>query len=88
MALAEVRLHFQTHARQRANVHLIRMCAPPSLTHNLNQVPPSRRYRKREIRSRLRNSIFGLFCPLTPQHATQQGSTLNGKVVSLSAIPC
>ena len=43
----------------------------PSLTHSLNQVPPSRRCRDLEIRSRLRNSIFGLFCLLTPQHAVQ-----------------
>ena len=69
--IQEVRPYFQTHARQRPNMHLIRIHAPPSLTHNLNEVPLTRRYREQEKRLRLRNSILGLFCPLTPQHAVQ-----------------
>lgn len=67
----KVHLYFQTRARQRPNLHMHSyLCTP--LTHpQLESSPPSRRCRDLEIRSRLRNSIFGLFCLLTPQHAVQ-----------------
>jgi hypothetical protein len=84
----EVRLYFQTRARQRANMHFVRMHAPPSLTRNLNQVPPSRHYRERASGSRLRNSIFGLFCLLIPRQRTQSGSLLVGRPLSLSTLIC
>jgi hypothetical protein len=72
----------------RPTCTLIRMYASPSLTHNLKQVPHLHRYREPANRSRLRNSIFATFLPLTPVQSTQWGSLSQVKLLSWCALTC